>query len=164
MGASEQYCWSPRQGNVQSDKQIQASASMDCCDIMHIEMMTDRRLIAFDPKSPSKKFCIHVEYMPRQDFSKLIDGRLKLAEQNSNGKLIHWCITLMVMKCLLMVCSLSNNILQHSQNRPTGDVWLRILNIRQSDHKIKLKIRQFQVMGKSTGQINNTGYEWYISS
>ena len=26
------------------------------------------------------------------------------------------------------------------------------------DHKIKLKIRQFQVMGKNTRQINNTGY------
>ena len=25
------------------------------------------------------------------------------------------------------------------------------------DHKIKLKIRQFQVMGKNTRQINNTG-------
>ena len=32
------------------------------------------------------------------------------------------------------------------------------------DHKIKLKIRQFQVIGKSTRQINNTGYEWYIGS
>ena len=32
------------------------------------------------------------------------------------------------------------------------------------DHKIKLKIRQFQVMAKSTRQINNTGYEWYIGS
>ena len=28
----------------------------------------------------------------------------------------------------------------------------------------KLKIRQIQVLGKSTRQINNTGYEWYISS
>ena len=27
------------------------------------------------------------------------------------------------------------------------------------DHKVKLKIRQIQVLGKSTGQINNTGYE-----
>ena len=27
------------------------------------------------------------------------------------------------------------------------------------DHKIKLKIRQFQVMGKNTRQINNTGYD-----
>ena len=26
------------------------------------------------------------------------------------------------------------------------------------DHKIKLKIRKFQVMGKNTRQINNTGY------
>ena len=32
------------------------------------------------------------------------------------------------------------------------------------DHKIKLKIRQFQVVGKSTGQINNTGYEWHFGS
>ena len=32
------------------------------------------------------------------------------------------------------------------------------------DHKIKLKIRQFQVMRKNTRQINNTGYEWYIGS
>ena len=32
------------------------------------------------------------------------------------------------------------------------------------DHKIKPKTLQFQVMGKSTGQINNTGYEWYIGS
>ena len=27
------------------------------------------------------------------------------------------------------------------------------------DHKIKLKIRQFQVMGKTTGQITNIGYK-----
>ena len=27
------------------------------------------------------------------------------------------------------------------------------------DRKIKLKIRQFQVMGKNTRQINNTGYK-----
>ena len=26
------------------------------------------------------------------------------------------------------------------------------------------KTRQFQVMGKSTRQINNTGYEWYMGS
>ena len=32
------------------------------------------------------------------------------------------------------------------------------------DHKIKLKTRRFQVMGKNTRQINNTGYEWYIGS
>ena len=32
------------------------------------------------------------------------------------------------------------------------------------DHRIKLNIRQFQVMGKNTRQINNTGYEWYIDS
>ena len=38
------------------------------------------------------------------------------------------------------------------------------LTYNNPDHKIKLKIRQFQVMSKSTGQINNTGYEWYISS
>ena len=35
---------------------------------------------------------------------------------------------------------------------------------RFTDHKIKLKLRQIQVLGKSTGQINNTGYEWYIGS
>ena len=34
----------------------------------------------------------------------------------------------------------------------------------QPDHKIKLKIRRFQVMGKSTGQINTIGYKWYIGS
>ena len=86
MGTHAQYCWSPRQNNVQSGQQIQASASMDCCDIMHIEMMTDGRLIAFDPKSPSNKFCINVEDMPRQDFSQLDNKRLKLVDQNSNGK------------------------------------------------------------------------------
>ena len=32
--------------------------------------------------------------------------------------------------------------------------------IRQS--RLQSKIRQIQVMGKSTGLINNTGYEWYI--
>ena len=32
------------------------------------------------------------------------------------------------------------------------------------DYKIKLKIRQFQLMDKSTGQINNIGFKWYIGS
>ena len=27
-----------------------------------------------------------------------------------------------------------------------------------------MNIRQFQAMGKSIGQINNTGYKWYIGS
>ena len=40
----------------------------------------------------------------------------------------------------------------------------QILKYDNPDHKIKLKIRQFQVMGKSTGQINNIGYKWYIGS
>ena len=35
---------------------------------------------------------------------------------------------------------------------------VKILKYDNPDHKIKLKIRQFQVMGKSTGQINNIGY------
>ena len=39
---------------------------------------------------------------------------------------------------------------------------VKTLTYDNPDYKIKLKIRQFQVMGKSTGQINNTGYEWYI--
>ena len=41
---------------------------------------------------------------------------------------------------------------------------VKILKYDNPDHKIKLKIRQFQVMGESTGQINNTGYEWYIGN
>ena len=40
----------------------------------------------------------------------------------------------------------------------------KILKYDNPEHKIKLKIRQFQVMGKSTGQINNIGYKWYIGS
>ena len=55
----------------------------------------------------------------------------------------------------------SSGILQHSQNRPTADM-VKTLTYDNPDHKIKLKIRQFRVMGKSTEQINNTGYEWYI--
>ena len=39
---------------------------------------------------------------------------------------------------------------------------VNILKYDNPDHKIKLKIWQFQVMGKSIGQINNTGYKWYI--
>ena len=35
----------------------------------------------------------------------------------------------------------------------------KILKYDNPDHKIKLKIRQFQVIGKSTGQINNIGYK-----
>ena len=35
----------------------------------------------------------------------------------------------------------------------------KILKYDNPDHKIKLKIRQFQVMSKSTGQINNIGYK-----
>ena len=35
----------------------------------------------------------------------------------------------------------------------------KILKYDNPDHKIKLKIRQFQLMGKSTGQINNIGYK-----
>ena len=38
----------------------------------------------------------------------------------------------------------------------------QILKYDNPDHKIKLKIQQFQVIGKSTGKINNTGYKWYI--
>ena len=41
---------------------------------------------------------------------------------------------------------------------------VKILKYDNPDHKIKLKIRQFQAMGKSTGQINNIGYKWYIGS
>ena len=41
---------------------------------------------------------------------------------------------------------------------------VKTLTCDNPDHKIKAKNRQFQVMGKSTGQINNTGYEWYIGS
>ena len=41
---------------------------------------------------------------------------------------------------------------------------VKILKYDNQDHKIKMKIQQFQVMGKSTGQINNIGYKWYISS
>ena len=41
---------------------------------------------------------------------------------------------------------------------------VKILKYDYPDHKIKLTIRQTQVLGKSTGQINNTGYEWYIGS
>ena len=41
---------------------------------------------------------------------------------------------------------------------------VKTLTYDNPDHKIKQKTRQFQVMGKSTGQINNTGYEWYIGS
>ena len=50
----------------------------------------------------------------------------------------------------------SSDILQRSQNRPTGDrgQMVQILKYDNPGHKIKLKIRQFQVMGKSTGQIN----------
>ena len=58
----------------------------------------------------------------------------------------------------------SSDILQHSQNRPNWRQMVKALTYDNPDHKIKLKIRQFQVMGKSTRQINNTGYEWYISS
>ena len=38
---------------------------------------------------------------------------------------------------------------------------VKILKYDNPDHKIKLKVRQIQVLGKSIGQINNTGYEWY---
>ena len=41
---------------------------------------------------------------------------------------------------------------------------IKILKYDNPDHKIKLKIRQIQVLGKSTWQINNTDYEWYIGS
>ena len=57
----------------------------------------------------------------------------------------------------------SSDILQHSQNRPRRQM-VKILKYDNPDHKIKLKIRQFQVMGKSTGQINNIGYKQYIGS
>ena len=39
---------------------------------------------------------------------------------------------------------------------------VKILKYDNPYHKIKLKIRQIIVLGKSTGQINNIGYEWYI--
>ena len=38
---------------------------------------------------------------------------------------------------------------------------VKILKYDNPYHKIKLKIRQIQVLGKSTGQINNTGYEMF---
>ena len=41
---------------------------------------------------------------------------------------------------------------------------VKILTYDNPDHKIKLKILLFQVIGKSTGQINNIGYKWYIRS
>ena len=36
---------------------------------------------------------------------------------------------------------------------------VKTLTYDNPDHKIKLKIQQFQVIGKSTGQINNIGYK-----
>ena len=41
---------------------------------------------------------------------------------------------------------------------------IKILKYDNPDHKIKLKIPQIQVLGRSTGQINNTDYEWYIGN
>ena len=41
---------------------------------------------------------------------------------------------------------------------------VKILKYDNPDHKIKLKIRQFQVMGKTKGQINNIFFKWYIGS
>ena len=41
---------------------------------------------------------------------------------------------------------------------------VKILKYDNPDHKIKLKIQQFQVMDKSTRQINNIDYKWYIGS
>ena len=40
----------------------------------------------------------------------------------------------------------------------------KIIKYDNPDHKIELTIRKIQVLGKSTGQFNNTGYEWYIGS
>ena len=37
---------------------------------------------------------------------------------------------------------------------------VKILKYDNPDHKMKLKIQQFQVMGKRTGQINNIGYKF----
>ena len=51
-----------------------------------------------------------------------------------------------------------------TQNNTNRRQMVKTLAYDNPDHKTKLKIRQFQVMGKSTGQINNTGYEWYIGS
>ena len=45
----------------------------------------------------------------------------------------------------------SSDILQHSQNRPTWRQMVKILKYDNPYHKIKLKIRQIQVLGKSTG-------------
>ena len=41
---------------------------------------------------------------------------------------------------------------------------VKILKYDNPDHKTKLKTQHIQVKVKSTRQINNTGYEWYISS
>ena len=41
---------------------------------------------------------------------------------------------------------------------------VKILKYGNTDHEIKTKILQIQVLGKSTGQINNTSYKWYIGS
>ena len=38
---------------------------------------------------------------------------------------------------------------------------VKILKYDNPYHKIKLKIRRIQLLGKSTGQINNTGYEMF---
>ena len=45
----------------------------------------------------------------------------------------------------------------HKIDQQETDV--KILTYDNPYHKIKLKIRQIQVFGKSTGLINNTGYE-----
>ena len=39
---------------------------------------------------------------------------------------------------------------------------VKILKYDNPYHKIKLKIRQIQVLGNSTGQINNTGYDHQV--
>ena len=55
----------------------------------------------------------------------------------------------------------SSDILQHPQNRPTGDRQTKI-KIRQFG--FQEKVRQIQVVYKNTLPINNTGYGWYIGS
>ena len=56
----------------------------------------------------------------------------------------------------------SSDILQHSQNRQTGD---RLIKIKKIPHwRFWKKLRQIQVVNENTLRINNTGYGWYIGS
>ena len=100
-----------------------------------------------------------MSYSPAQKIIKFISPIISILCCGTVLKLKHSSAVLINPVQIKAVTSCSTHKIDQQRRQMA-----KILKYDNLDHKIKLKIRQFQVMGKSTGQINNIGYKWHIGS